>query len=97
MHITDGAATLRLPTARDAQFVAYEPGSPRVLEIDFFPTEWVLQPGHRLGLWVSSSNYPALSAHLNTETPWFRATEPLLAEQTLELGGPSVLRLHVAN
>lgn len=97
VHITDGAATLRLPTARDAQFVAYEPGSPRVLEIDFFPTEWVLQPGHRLGLWVSSSNYPALSAHLNTEIPWFRATEPLLAEQTLELGGPSVLRLHVAN
>ena len=73
------------------------PHSVRKLEVDFFPTEWVLQPGHRLGLWVSSSNYPALSAHLNTEEPWFRAKEPLLAEETLELGGPSVLRLHVAD
>ncbi len=96
VHLTDGAATLRLPTSRDVQWVPYEPNSVRPLEIDFFPTEWVLQPGHRLGLWVSSSNYPALSAHLNTEVPWFRAKEPLLAEQTLELGGPSVLRLHVA-
>jgi putative CocE/NonD family hydrolase len=96
VHVTDGAATLRLPTAGDDNWVPYEPNSVRALEIDFFPTEWVLQPGHRLGLWVSSSNYPALSAHLNTEEPWFRAKTPLLAEQTLELGGPSVLRLHVA-
>ncbi len=97
VHLTDGAATLRLPTGRDTEWVPYAPHSVRQLEIDFFPTEWVLQPGHRLGLWVSSSNYPALSAHLNTEAQWFRATEPLLAEQTLELGGPSVLRLHVAD
>lgn len=96
VHVTDGAATLRLPTARDEQWVPYEPNTVRKLELDFFPTEWVLQPGHRLGLWVSSSNYPALSAHLNTEEPWFRTRTPLLAEQTLELGGPSVLRLHVA-
>ena len=96
VHVTDGAATLRLPTSRDEQWVPYEPNTVRKLEVDFFPTEWVLQPGHRLGLWVSSSNYPALSAHLNTEEPWFRSKTPLLAEQTLELGGPSVLRLHVA-
>jgi putative CocE/NonD family hydrolase len=96
VHMTDGAATLRLPTARDEAFVPYAPHSVRTVEIDFVPTEWVLQPGHRLGLWVSSSNYPALSAHLNTEEPWFRAKEPLIAEQTIELGGPSVLTLQVA-
>ena len=97
MHVTDGAATLRLPTSRDVEYVPYVPNSVRTLEVDFFPTEWVLQPGHRLGLWVSSSNYPALSAHLNTEEPWYRSKTPLLAEQTLELGGPSVLRLRVAD
>ncbi len=96
VHMTDGAATLRLPTSRDAEYVPYEPNSVRKLEVEFFPTEWVLQPGHRLGLWVSSSNYPALSAHLNTEEPWYRSKTPLLAEQTLELGGPSVLQLQVA-
>lgn len=96
VHMTDGAATLRLPTARDEAYVPYEPHSVRRLEVEFFPTEWVLQPGHRLGLWVSSSNYPALSAHLNTEEPWFKSKTPLLAEQTMELGGPSVLQLQVA-
>jgi hypothetical protein len=96
VHMTDGAATLRLPTSRDAEYVPYEPHSVRKLELEFFPTEWVLKPGHRLGLWVSSSNYPALSAHLNTEEPWFKSKTPLLAEQTLELGGPSVLQLQVA-
>lgn len=96
VHLTDGAATLRLPTARETAFVPYEPHTVRAVELDFWPTEWVLRPGHRLGLWVSSSNYPALSAHLNTEAPWFKARQGLLAEQTLELGGPSVLQLEVA-
>lgn len=96
VHVTDGAATLRLPTARDVEFVPYEPGSTRTLELELLPTEWVLQPGHRFGLWVSSSNYPALSAHLNTETPWFQTREPLLATQTIFLNGPSQLVLRVA-
>jgi hypothetical protein len=96
VHVTDGAATLRLPTARDVDWVPYEPGTTREVELDLLPTEWVLQPGHRFGVWVSSSNWPALSAHTNTETPWFEAKEPLLATQTVELGGPSVLRLKFA-
>ncbi len=96
VHLTDGAATLRLPTARDEDFVPYAPHSVRTVEIDFLPTEWVLQPGHRVGLWVSSSNYPALSAHLNTEAPWFTSGTPLLADQTLELGGPSKLVLRIS-
>lgn len=95
VHVTDGAATLRLPTSRDEVWVPYAPQTERQLEIDFFPTEWVVQPGHRLGLWLSSSNFPALSAHLNTEEPWFRASAPLLAEQSIELGEHSVLRLRV--
>jgi uncharacterized protein len=95
VHVTDGAATLRLPTARDEQLVPYAPDTERTVELDLFPTEWVFQPGHRLGLWVSSSNYPALSAHLNTEAPWFTVTAPSLAKQTVSLGGPSTLTLRV--
>jgi hypothetical protein len=95
VHVTDGAATLRLPTSRDEQWVPYTPGETRDVELELLPTEWVLQPGHRFGLWVSSSNYPALSAHLNTETPWFATREPLLATQTVFLDGPSALILRV--
>jgi putative CocE/NonD family hydrolase len=95
VHVTDGAATLRLPTAQDVDWVPYEPGALRTVELELFPTEWVLQPRHHFGLWVSSSNYPALSAHLNTETPWFRTREPLLATQTLLVDGSSQLILRV--
>lgn len=97
VHLTDGAATLRLPTAKDETYVPYEPHSVRTVEIDFVPTEWNVPAGHRIGLWVSSSNYPALSAHTNTEEPWFKATLPRLAEQTLELGGPSKLVLKLSD
>lgn len=97
VHVTDGAATLRLPTAKDEAPVPYTPGEQRTVELDFLPTEWVLKPGHRLGLWVSSSSFPMFSAHPNTETPWYLETQPLLATQTLELGGASVLTLHVGD
>jgi uncharacterized protein len=93
LHITDGAATLRVPTAQTAQFVDYEPNTPRTVVIELWPTEWVLRPGHRLGLWVSSSDFPMFSVHLNTATPWYHEATAVLAEQTLELGGASTLTL----
>jgi putative CocE/NonD family hydrolase len=96
LHLSDGAATLRQPTADTQAFVDYAPGSSRTVTIDFWPTEWVLQPGHRLGLWVSSSNFPMFALHLNSATPWYRETQFHLAEQTLELGERSVLRLSLA-
>lgn len=87
LHVTDGAATLRLPLADTPAPIPYAPGSEREVEIDFRPTSWVLAKGHRLGLWVSSSNYPMLSAHLNTARPWYEETTPVVAAQTVELGG----------
>jgi hypothetical protein len=36
------------------------------------------------------------SVHLNTAKPWYLEKAPLLAEQTLELGGPSTLVLRLA-
>ncbi|WP_257458904.1 CocE/NonD family hydrolase [Archangium lipolyticum] len=87
LHVTDGAATLRLPLADTLEPLPYALGSEREVEIDFYPASWVLAKGHRLGLWVSSSNYPMLSAHLNTARPWYEETTPVVAAQTVELGG----------
>lgn len=96
LHVSDGAATLRIPTADTQSFVDYAPGSQRTVVIDFWPTEWVVQPGHRLGLWVSSSSFPMFALHLNTATPWFKETQFHLAEQTIELGSVSRLKLSLA-
>ncbi len=97
VHVTDGAATLHWPLAETRAPEPYTPGATRRLELDFFPTEWVLKKGHRLGLWVSSSNYPFFSLHLNTEKPWYEADVFYLADQEVLLGGenPSALVLRV--
>lgn len=95
LHVTDGAATLRWPTADTATLVPYVPGSEREVEIDFHPTSWVLQKGHRLGVWVSSSSHPMLSVHMNTARPWYEETMPVVARQTVVLGGEGASRLAV--
>jgi predicted acyl esterase len=92
IHMTDGAATLQWPTGETREAVAYHPLETRRVEIDFFPTEWVLQKGHRLGLWLSSSSYPMFSLHLNTDTPWYDSVVYHVAEQQV-LIGPSQLTL----
>ncbi len=94
-HLVDGGATLHWPTAETRAPEKYRPGDARELQIDFFPTEWVVKKGHRLGLWLSSSNYPMFSLHLNTEEPWYEAKTLHLADQQVELGG-SALELRLA-
>ncbi len=96
-HVTDGAATLHWPTDATRTPEAYTPGTERRVELDFFPTEWVLQPGHRVGLWVSSSAAPWFSTHLNTEQPWYQAQVFHVADQAVLVGGaePSALLLRV--
>lgn len=92
VHLTDAAATMNIPAHEEGP---YAPTTTRRLRLEFWPTEWVLAPDHRLGLWVSSSNFPMFSVHPNTSTPWYLETSPRLAEQTLELGGPSALLLQL--
>ncbi|PTL76128.1 CocE/NonD family hydrolase [Vitiosangium sp. GDMCC 1.1324] len=95
LHVTDGAATLRWPTVETPALVPYVPGSEREVEIDFYPASWVLSKGHRLGVWVSSSSHPMLSVHLNTARPWYEETTPVVAAQTVVLGGEGASRLIV--
>ncbi|MFT3842309.1 MAG: CocE/NonD family hydrolase [Myxococcaceae bacterium] len=94
-HVVDGGATLHWPTEETRAPLKYAPGDERDVELDLFPTEWVLPKGHRLGLWISSSNFPMFSLHLNTEEPWYQASVFHLADQQIELGG-SALELSVA-
>jgi putative CocE/NonD family hydrolase len=96
LHVTDGAATLQWPTAQTREALPYHPLETRRVEIDFFPTEWVLQKGHHLGLWLSSSSYPMFSLHLNTDTPWYDSVVYHVADQQV-LIGPSQLTLQTGD
>ncbi|MCA9550071.1 MAG: CocE/NonD family hydrolase [Myxococcales bacterium] len=69
VNIRDGAITLAMRGGEDRRR-PYTPGDRVEVRIETWPIEWVVPPGARLVLEVSSSNFPALHAHPNRYGPW---------------------------
>lgn len=70
-----------------------EPGEVYAYDIDLWATSYLLTPGERLRLDVTSSNFPRLARNLNTGAPFAMTSEYTVAEQTLHLGGDHPSRL----
>lgn len=84
-NIRDGITSLAYRDSdREAQ--TYEPGSVVRIQLELWPIEWVVQPGSRLRLDVSSSNFPAYHAHPNRAGVWSLQTDAVSARQTLYAG-----------
>ncbi len=95
--VRENAATLAYPTAEVRTPQTVTPGTPVVLDIDFWPIEWVLPPGGRWRVDVTSSSFPALHVHSNRAGPWQLQTGFDVATQTLLLGeGQARLELPLA-
>ncbi|MBI4722078.1 MAG: CocE/NonD family hydrolase [Candidatus Stahlbacteria bacterium] len=62
------------------------PGQIYELTIDLNYTAYVIVPGHRLGLLVTSSNYPKHSVNPNTDAPVNQSADTLMAENTVYFG-----------
>jgi putative CocE/NonD family hydrolase len=62
-----------------------EPGQVYRYQIDMWATSYVLSPGDRLRLDVTSSNFPRLARNLNTGAPFAKTTEMEVARQELHL------------
>ncbi len=73
------------------------PGQPVRYEIDLWHTSNEFQPGHRIALAISSSNFPRLSRNLNTGDDNERDSDYVSADQTIfhDSGRPSHLILPV--
>jgi putative CocE/NonD family hydrolase len=84
-NVRDGITSLAY---RDDERAAapYEPGSVVGLELELWPIEWRVQPGSRLRLDVSSSNFPAYHAHPNRAGVWSLQADAVPARQTLHAG-----------
>jgi putative CocE/NonD family hydrolase len=63
------------------------PGSPQRFDLDLWATSYLLQPGDRLRVDVTSSNYPRLARNPNTGAPFGTTTELRPADQTIFVGG----------
>lgn len=62
-----------------------EPGEILHYEIDVWATSYVLQPGERLRVDITSSNFPRLNRNPNTGAPFGETTEMTTAQQTIFL------------
>jgi putative CocE/NonD family hydrolase len=60
-----------------------EPGTVYDLEIDVWSTSYLLKPGHRLRVEISSSNFNRYDRNLNTGEAFGDGAEPVVATQTL--------------
>lgn len=96
VNIQDGIATLAYQASTSAP-QRTPPGTAVALDIDLRQTHWVVAPGHRLRLEVSSSNFPQYHRHPNVFGPFAQIAEPVVAEQTVRYGAehPSWLWLSV--
>jgi putative CocE/NonD family hydrolase len=78
MNMVEGITRVRYRDGFDRPRMM-EPGKVYEVPIDLHATSWYLQPGHRLRVQVSSSNFPRFDRNLNTggrnydETTWRKA------------------------
>lgn len=89
VNIRDSITSLHI---QDGEVRSYEPGQEAQIKIRFWPIEWQIQPGSRLRLDVSSSDFPKFHAHPNTAELWSLVTTPISAVQTL-YGGKLTLSI----
>jgi putative CocE/NonD family hydrolase len=94
--LTDGILRARYRNStRAAELI--EPGKIYAYDIDLWATSNVFRAGHRIRIYVSSSNFPRFSRNLNTGEPVLGATRMVKARQTIyhDARHPSALVLPV--
>jgi putative CocE/NonD family hydrolase len=94
--LTDGIVRARYRnTTEKAEPI--EPGKIYKYEIDLWATSNVFKAGHRIRLYISSSNFPRFNRNMNTGEQTFGSTRALKAQQTVyhDAAHPSALVLPV--
>lgn len=86
MLITDGILMARHRLGFDREDFLV-PGEVYEFRINLGYTAYTIVPGHRLGLAVSSSNYPKYAVNPNTNQPVNASTDTLVARNTVYFGG----------
>ena len=89
-NIRGGITTIQADLPAGA---AYTPGQPADLCVDLWDMAWTVQPGSRLRVDISSSDFPQYAAHSNYPGVWSEQKETRVAQQTVWLGAGSCLEL----
>ena len=94
--LTDGIVRARYRNSTE-KAEPLEPGRIYKFDMDLWATSNVFKAGHRVRLYVSSSNFPRFNRNLNTGEPTAGATRMLKAQQSVyhDADHPSALILPV--
>ncbi len=94
--LTDGIVRARYRNSTQ-KAEPVEPGRACEYDIDLWATSNLFRPGHRIRLYISSSNFPRFNRNLNTGEPTLGATRMVKAEQKIyhDAKHPSALVLPV--
>jgi len=95
-YLADGIVRARYRTSTE-QAEPIEPGRVYRYEVDLWATSNLFKAGHRVRLYVSSSNFPRFSRNPNTGEKMLGATGMVKATQTIyhDAAHPSALVLPV--
>jgi putative CocE/NonD family hydrolase len=80
--MAEGILRARFRTGLDTPTLL-EPGTAYRYEVDMVGTAVVFQPGHRIRVDITSSNFPQFDRNLNTGDPLGKGTQPRVAQQTI--------------
>ena len=73
----------------------YVPGEETQVCIDFWDIVWTIQPGSRIRLDISSSDFPQYAAHSNYAGIWSDQARTRIAHQTLCMGEDSYIETEI--
>ncbi len=91
INIRDNITSLAFRNGSEVP-LEYSPGEQVEITIEIWPIAWEVQPGSKLRLDVSSSDFPKFHAHSNIAGPWAEQTEVTIAEQII-YGGNVTLQV----
>ena len=96
INLVDGVIRARFREGFEEEKLI-EPGEVYRYDIDLWATSYLLSPGDRLRVDITSSNYPRLARNLNTGAPFAKTSEMKVARQTLHMSRdyPSNVRLPI--
>ena len=85
-NIRTGIATLAYRDNKLGSRQTYTPGEIVEVTVEMLPIVWELQPGSRIRVDISSSDFPQYSIHSNYPGVWSEQTKTRVANQKVHVG-----------
>ena len=94
-NIRTGIATLAFRDDKLGSRQTYLPGDVVEVTVEMLPIVWEIQPGSRIRVDISSSDFPQYNAHSNYPGVWSEQTKTRVANQKVHTGKKYPTRIEI--